>query len=181
MVNFAGLDLSAKKSNPTGLAVIDSSKILRELALVFSDDEILSKILLYKPVVVAVDAPLTFTGEPFRRVDRSLMQAGFKVLPTTFKHMRELGERARLLKEILENENIVVIETHPTSALKSSKCESHVNLFQSFGLKPVLSIIKNKHVVDALISSIVSFHYYYGFSVGFREVDGEIILLPKIC
>uniref|UniRef100_A0A7C2BL82 DUF429 domain-containing protein n=1 Tax=Thermosphaera aggregans TaxID=54254 RepID=A0A7C2BL82_9CREN len=181
MVNFAGLDLSAKKSNPSGIAVVDGSKVLRDLTLVFGDDEILSKILLHKPVVVAVDAPLTFTGEPFRQVDRLLLQAGFRVFPTTFKYMRELSERAGMLKKALEVEDVVVVETHPTSALKSSKCESYVNLFQSFGLKPRPTTLRSKHLVDALVSSIVSFYYYNGLSVSFKEADGEIHLLPKIC
>ena len=181
MVNFAGLDLSAKESNPSGLAVINSFKEIIDLTVVFSDIEIASRKNLYKPIIIAIDAPLTFSGKPFRQVDRSLLKACFRALPITLTYMCELAERAQVLKKILESRNVAVIETHPTSALKSSRCSSHINLFQSFGFKQVTPTLRNKQLIDALISSIVSYHYYHGTSVIFKEADGEVHLLPTLC
>lgn len=179
MVVFGGLDLSATPSRPSGLAIINEDKELLFLGLVFEDFYIISKLSTFKPILVAVDAPLTYTGKPFRNVDKALMRAGFRILPSTWKGMNKLVERALAIKNSMNT--VKFIETHPTSALKSSKCENHNVLFRSFGLKNLPDGIKEKHLIDALIASLVSFFSHLMLSRVFKEDDGEVHLLPILC
>ncbi|MEM2009683.1 MAG: DUF429 domain-containing protein [Thermosphaera sp.] len=179
MVVFAGLDLSASPLRPSGFASINDDREMLSLDLVFDDSEIVDAILTLKPVLVAVDAPLTFTGKPFRNVDKALIRAGYKVFPSTWRGMKELVERALKIKESLIITRF--IETHPSSALKSSGCGNYGNLLRAFGLKNPPENIKNKHLVDALIASLVSYLSYRSISTVIREDDGEIHLLPLLC
>ncbi len=185
MVVFsAGLDLSGKQENPSGLVVLgfDNSRIdLLFLGSLFKDSEILEKILEYRVNIVAIDAPLTkqSSSQHFRRVDLKIKKMEFNVLPLTWRGMNILVERAISIAEKLRSSGVLVIETHPLSSLKSSSCRSVYELAGKHGLNLPSSI--SKHEGDAFIAGLTSIYYYLGRAVVVRDVDGEIVLLPRIC
>lgn len=55
--NIIGIDLAAKQSNKTGFAIL--RKITAKTMLKKSDDEIISQTVKIKPLVIAIDAPLS--------------------------------------------------------------------------------------------------------------------------
>lgn len=69
MTHYVGLDLAWGERNPTGVAVLDDSGRLLELAAVRSDEEILTLLTPYVGggCVVAVDAPLVVTNPSGKR------------------------------------------------------------------------------------------------------------------
>jgi len=93
--------------------------------------------------------------------------------------MRMLVERSLKIKAMIEQYGVVVIETHPLSALKSSGCRDYTQLFTAHGL--ILDREIGRDEADALVSALVAKYYATGnaFKVGAR--DGIVYLLPKIC
>ena len=61
-----------------------------------ADEEILSVAKEEKPAVVGIDAPLSFSGMPFRDCDSAVRHL-CSVLPLTFSGMRKLTERGMRL------------------------------------------------------------------------------------
>ncbi len=177
----AGLDLAGSPRNPSGLAILSLQREVIVLKLLYSDKEILDALAEHRPLVIAVDAPLSVPGEGLRRVDRKMISLGYRVLPPGWRSMRMLSERAVKLKDLIErNLNAVVIETHPLSALKSSSCSSIDELIRELELTCNVESA-SVHEVDALISSLVALRYLSGMSLVISEVDGVVHLLGKVC
>ncbi len=60
----AGIDLAGSNKRPTGLAFLKGRKILG-VSYVFTDDEIVSNLKKYRPMIIGIDAPLTLPkGRP---------------------------------------------------------------------------------------------------------------------
>ena len=57
-----GLDLAASPRRPSGLAILSGSREVTTL-LVYTDDEILDEVEGGKPLVVAIDAPLSIPSK----------------------------------------------------------------------------------------------------------------------
>jgi len=179
--SVAGLDLAGSPRNPSGLAILSLHREVLALKLVYSDEEILRTLAEYRPLVIAIDAPLSIPKESLRSIDRKMISLGYRVLPPGWRSMRMLSERAVKLKDLFErNLNAVVIETHPLSALKSSGCSSIGDLIK--GLKLTYKGEQASiHEVDALISSLVALKYFEGRSLTISEADGIIHLLGRVC
>ncbi len=173
----AGIDLSVKK--PSGLAIICDNK-LAHLELIVKDDDILRVLKSFNTRVVAIDAPLTLPRRGYMRVvDVEMHRRGFRVLPPLWRGMKPLTLRGIELAKRLESEGMEVIETHPTSALKSSYCASKEELIEKvLGIK-VRGVTSDE--VDAIICAIVALMYSKGRYTSVKAPDGTIILLPRIC
>ncbi len=178
MVKVAGLDLRARQDRPSGIAFLQKRRLIF-ISKVYGDEEILSLLDKYKPKIVAIDSPLSHS-RGFRRVDRKMIKMGYKVLPPGWPAMRKLVSRAIRLREILERRGVLVIETHPRSSLLSSGC-SIWELMVREGLEQSLIRDLSKDEIDALIAALTAYHYMIGDYVSVKDVDGEIILLPRIC
>ncbi len=153
-----GIDLAAKNKNPTGICVLNSKL---SCFTVFKDEEILDLINKYKPLIVAIDAPLNIEI-PFREAERELIKRGFHVLPLSLKSMQELSLRAQKLISKIKSK---VIETFPRA----------VERILRFNYKLFKLYFRNKHEYDAWLCAIVAKLYYYGF---YENLKG--IILPKI-
>ena len=123
-MSIVGLDLAGVESRPTGFCILENMKA--EISLIYTNEEILSKIGKTNPRIVAIDAPLSLppgrksleegTGAHLRESDRELLKKGIKFFPVTLGPMRKLTERGMKLKRILEAENFTVIEAYPGGA-----------------------------------------------------------------
>lgn len=160
----SGLDLAAESRNCSGYAVIDlRSMSLVKLVCLYDDDQIVSSMISDQVGVAAVDSPIA--REPrFRSLDREMVRRGFRVLPPSFGHMRELTARGWRLYERLAAEGIEVIETHPRSALKSSGAADCLSLAESLGvdLGTYKSRTLGRDLRDAIVSALVALCYVRG-------------------
>ena len=179
MLYIAGLDLAAKNKNPSGLAIAKGNHV-EVVCKVYSDEEIIERLLRYNVSVVAVDAPLAH-AKGYRRVDLEMKKRGFKVLPPGWNAMKTLVDRAIRLKSFLERHNIVVIETHPKSALKASGYEDYITLFKDYLIMDYATLSNlSKDEVDALICLLVAYYYTKGKVCVVEADDGIIYLLPTL-
>ncbi|OYT37782.1 MAG: hypothetical protein B6U89_06835 [Desulfurococcales archaeon ex4484_58] len=177
MVRVAGLDPAGTPKRYSGLAVLDDNRLIY-INKLRHDYEIVNTVLSLKPVVIAIDSPLSYANT-YREVDLKMKRMGYKVLPPGWRAMRMLVERSLRFKELFEKNRIVVIETHPYSALKSSGCSSHDELFSRENIK--IDKLLSRDEYDALIAALVAKYYVEGKVLIVSARDGIIYLLPRIC
>lgn len=177
MVRVAGLDPSGSPRRYSGLAILDNNKLLYIAKLKY-DTDIVNTVLFYKPVIIAIDSPLSH-AHSFREVDLLMKKKGYKVLPPGWRSMKMLIERSLRFKQLFEENNIVVIETHPYSALKSSGCRDYDELFKTHNI--IIPRILSRDEYDAIVSALVAKYYAEEKCLKIEARDGIIYLLPKIC
>lgn len=178
-IRVCGLDLAGKESNPSGLAFVTNG-CLEEYLILYSDEEIISKILASNVSVLAIDAPLSH-AKGYRKVDLKMIKKGFKLLPPGWKGMKMLVRRAINIKKAVEGKGIVVIETHPLSALKNTGItglKESLNAFINLKNTDLTSLPKD--IIDAIICSAVAWAYIRNEVEIISDVDGEVVLLKKV-
>ena len=164
-MKFCGVDLAAKEKNPTGLAMIDGKKV--RVWTIHTDEEIIEKIIDEKPVIVAIDAPLTTRVD--RYADKYLRKYG--ALSLKIPAMMTLAKRA--LNLVAKLNDTKVIEVFPTATAKilgfyrKNKMEM-LSFFSSF----ILPQVKNEHEVDAIIAAYTAYLHSKGET---EIVDGVVI------
>ena len=183
---IAGLDLAAKEDRCSGFAIIRTSELKSKLILLrclSTDDEIVDSIIKYGISLVAVDAPIT-PKPVMREVDRVMIKSGFKVFPPSFSWMKKLTQRAYNLYLTLRSHGVKVIETHPKSALTSSRISNVSKLCNVLGIDIEgyeETINRNKDLRDALISALVAYCYVMNICVKVvKAYDGEIYLIKEL-
>lgn len=182
-MKISGLDLAAQDRNCSGYAVIDlSSMSLAKVVCLYSDEQIVSSILSDSVELVSMDSPIV--EEPrFRSVDREAIRRGFRIMSPSFKSMKKLTQRGWKLYSVLSSEGIKVIETHPSSALKSSGAGDCFKLAELLGLNlgNYKQKIFNKDLRDALVSALVALCYVRGDCLlTISAEDGEIYLIRSV-
>lgn len=177
MVRVAGLDPSGSEKKYSGLAILDDNQLIYINKLKY-DTDILSIVLTLKPVVLAIDSPLSF-AESYREVDLLMKKHGYRVLPTGWLSMRKLVERSIRFKQAFEKNSIVVIETHPYSALKSSNCSDIDELIRLHDIR--IHRVLSRDEYDAIIAALVAKYYAENRVFRVEARDGILYLLPKIC
>ncbi len=164
-MKFLGLDLAAKEKNPSGLATIEGRKI--GVWTLHTDEEIMKRIREEKPIMVAIDAPLTTRVD--RYADKYLRRYG--ALSLKIPAMMTLAKRA--LNIVAQIKEIRVIEVFPTATAKilgfyrRNKMEM-LSFFSSF----ILPEVKNEHEVDAIIAAYTAHLHFMGET---ETVDGVVI------
>lgn len=183
VIYCCGLDLAARERKPSGLTIlkIDNSVELIEIRELYGDSNILAELSKYDRLIVAIDSPLSLpvNNMSYRQVDLELRKMGYRVLPPTWRYMKELTIRAMELTKVLNNRGIVVFETHPRSSLKSSHCNTFEELVNAVDLSVPRDL--SIHEVDSVIAAITCVFHVRGRSIVISSVDGSIVLLPKIC
>ncbi len=180
MVRLVGIDLAGSAKRPTGIAEIDCQSMTLRVVKVYDDEEIVKITVTPKPLIVAIDAPLTMPREGYlREVDKFMHKLGLPVLPPLFPGMRRLTERGIKLKSFLEEAGIRVIEVHPRSTLKV--------LMKKFGKVDLLEIMRlysikfsrrrlSKDERDAILAALTAYLYYTNNYREVRARDGTLIL-----
>lgn len=187
-----GIDLAAKEEKCTGFAVIEINDRARliDTRCVYDNRSIVENITMLSnrnKIVIAIDAPFSFSVKGgYRYVDLKMISLGYRVLPPNMGGMRNLTNRAIELIKILKHhlEFVDIIETHPRSALKSSKCPTIQHLLSVLDIDFTIfnnNLVNNKDIVDAIIASVVAYGYVKNTSLAVEDVDGVIWILKKIC
>ncbi len=186
---YLGLDLAGSEKRATGFAVIFTST-LEDFGIVRSNEEIFSIIDLWRPDIVAIDSPLSYSELPYRECDLKLKLLGANPLPLNLPGMKMLIDRAIKLKNEMEKRGIEVIETFPHGILrvlgyekkpksktKRGKLMSEILLL--FGIKKgkYFSSLSTDEF-DAILCSLAA--YSYGIK-HYIELKGEgcSIILPR--
>ncbi len=167
-----GVDLAGKPSNPTGLCAKEGEgKVFKT---VYSEKEITSFIEEFKPLVVAIDAPI-MKGEPrIRLADKLLRRYG--ALPPTLESMRDLTIRGSRLAERL-SKHYEVIEVFPTATAKILKIyrRDYRRTADILGVN-----VRNKHELDAYLCCLTAEYYLKGEVERIGDSDGWVIVPRKL-
>jgi len=182
----AGLDLSASAKRCSGYAEIDmASRSLTTALCLYTDDEILFT-ASSRASIVAVDAPIA--GEArMRELDREAIRRGYRVLPPSLGGMRALTARAWRIYIELSRRGVVVIETHPRSAMKSSGFGGVREILEAYGISPTAVEVLmplSRDIADAIVAAVVAYCYRIGGCIEeVRASDGVLYLLrpPGSC
>ncbi|MEM4718338.1 MAG: hypothetical protein QXE81_06270 [Desulfurococcaceae archaeon] len=181
-----GVDLSANERKTSGLSILklngNNQNIQLQYIGKFKEDRELIGIIKHNGVqAVAIDSPLTMPklGSYYRKVDLKMIKMGYRVLPPAWPSMRRLTERGIRLATILNSMGITVIETHPSSCVKSSGCGTYEHLLQMLGILKIQRVSRDEK--DALVSALLCLYYMLKNSIIIQDEDGSIALLPRIC
>ncbi|MGC9112089.1 DUF429 domain-containing protein [Acidilobus sp.] len=177
MPSFVGIDLAASPKRVTGLAVVRGRSVSTKST--HTDEEILNFIVAEFPEVVALDSPLSLGRGPFRDFELAAVSKGFRLLPLTMRSMRSLAIRGMRIAHALSSLGIKVIETHPTSAVKSSGCADVHDIIRSLDLEVVPGSMSNRHEVDAAVAALAAMCYSARTYYSFKGLEGELVLLPE--
>lgn len=177
---YAGLDLAAKPTNPSGLAILKGSKQkpkLTKLSNAFTDEQIIEAV---KGVnYLAIDAPL-IKGKPngMRLAEKHLISLGLRVFTPSF--LQNLSLRAQKLINKLPK-NIKIIEVHPRSSALMLGLNVQRPVFNQPQLKKLLDAnniaCANKHQFDGLVSAYTAY-LYQNNRTRLAGENGSFIALP---
>lgn len=186
MVIFCiGIDLAAKENRPSGVSIIKYTSIskleLVKVTRIYKDDDLVDTVTRYRQAIVALDSPLSLPKEGmyYRQVDLELKRMGYKVLPPAWHTMKHLTLRAMKLSQIFKAHEISVIETHPLSSLKSSKCETFDRLVKALEITVPTYLTKDER--DSIIAAVTCVFYVNKEAVIIKSLNGSIVILPEIC
>jgi predicted nuclease with RNAse H fold len=154
-VIVVGVDLSIQR--PSAVVAMDKCEVLY-LALADSDDDITAVASLMRPLVVAVDAPLSYPqeGRGLRDVERELRRLGFNLLPPLMGPMKKLTERGIALSKKLTSN---VIEVHPLTSMKAMGL-TREELRRHLG-------VRHEDLIDAFAAALTAVAYVEGLYIMF--------------
>lgn len=187
-----GLDLAGTSTRPTGLCVL--TDLEAETKLVYGDAEIAEEIRRLRPVVIAVDAPLSLprgrksieerTDVHLRECDRELLKRRIKFFPVTIGPMRKLTARGIALKESLKETDTRVIEVYPGGAQdvlriprKQRGLDKLKEGLEKLGIKGLTERLSD-HELDAVTCAYVGYLFLSGKACNYGTRD-QVIVMPQ--
>jgi len=191
---FVGIDLAGVETRPTGFCVLNKKMEIATF-LLYTDKQILEKILKLRPKVVAIDAPLALplgrkslerrSNIHLRECDRGLLRMKIKFFPITLGPMRSLTKRGIRLKRKIEREGIEVIETYPGAIQdllkiprKNKGIKKLVSGLKRFGIRGLSGKMSN-HELDAITCALLGKMYSEGNYMAIGNPKEILMILPK--
>jgi predicted nuclease with RNAse H fold len=191
-MSIVGLDLAGVETRPTGFCSLSDMSV--ETSLIYTDKEIIDKIIGIHPKIIAVDAPLCLppgrktieerTNIHLRESDRELLKKGIRLFPITLGPMRKLTIRGIFLKSVLEAREFIVIEAYPGGAQdvlgiprKQHGIEKLKSGLEKLGFKGLKSEISH-HELDAITCALVGKLFLEGNAVTYGAPNQGIVM-PK--
>ncbi|MEM2929727.1 MAG: DUF429 domain-containing protein [Thermoproteota archaeon] len=190
---FIGIDLAGVEKKPSGFAVLDEFMSVSTMIL-YTDAEVLREVLRLKPVVTAIDAPLSMpkgrisleagSNIHFRGCDLELLKRGIRFFPVTLGPMRLLTERGIRLRNMLESSGFKVIEVYPGGAQdilgvprKSAGVERLRKGLARLKIKG-LREVKTHHELDAVTAALVAKMFHDGDYEAYGDPEEGLIVMP---
>lgn len=188
-----GIDLAGSDRRPSGICFLSGRQLITKL--IYLDEEILSEVEEFKPLLVAIDAPLSLPiGKTLnsrycvRKCDEELRRFGIKFFPINFAGMRSLTERGIKLRKQLESRGIRTIETYPGAfydlfGLPRPKSKGMIPpvleaLKERFSLK-VARMDLSVHEIDSIACALVGLLYLKGETISLGDPKEGLMILPK--
>jgi len=186
-LSVCGIDLAVKRERCTGYALIviygENNAVLASVHCLHGLKEVVENVVRDRVSVAAIDAPISGGGR-VRDVEREMWRRGFKVLPPSMPWMRKLTKLGEALARNLRELGVEVLETHPSSALKSSGVGSVPELLDTMGVgfprNYLSTITSSKDLRDAVIAAVVAYCYVTGCVECVEADDGTIYLIRKL-
>ncbi|MCX8188753.1 MAG: DUF429 domain-containing protein [Nitrososphaeria archaeon] len=192
-MHVVGLDLSGSTKRGSGICLIHNCNV--KTFVLYSDKEILEKIISSNARVIAVDAPLSLpkgrkslddkNGPHLRECDKELLRRKIKFFPLTLGAMRKLTERGIRLKELLKEKGYEVIEVYPGGAQdiwkfprKNKNLEELRKNLESIGLKGDFEKMGHDEL-DAVTAALVGILYLLGGHDEYGDRSEGTIIMPK--
>jgi predicted nuclease with RNAse H fold len=184
-MKFIGIDLAGNPKNETGFCILEiltEDKKIVNTSLLHSDSEILEKIKLINPELIAIDAPLTYAGMN-RKCDDELQSYG--ALPVTLRGMEILAKRGSNLAEQLKIQGYKYIEVYATASSKILGLhDKHEKEMQKKLLESNLSgdldrRLLNKDELDSISCALTAYLHSLGATDEVGDADGKIII-PRV-
>ncbi|MEM1538798.1 MAG: DUF429 domain-containing protein [Candidatus Bathyarchaeia archaeon] len=179
-----GLDLAGIPKNPTGWAVWQNKKV--ETSIIYRNREILQKIILVNPTIVAIDAPLKFPKKgSFRKADKDLIARGYRVFPPGLPAMKTLTLRAIKLNKLITEKGIKTIEVHPTSTRKALNMPTKdfrqiQKILECMGIEGSLKMrVLTAHEIDAVTAALTAYLHIKGATEVLGDEEEGYIIVPK--
>lgn len=148
---ICGIDLAGTESRPTGICLLDTTQRFHTL---YTDEDIYALVQSTAPSLVAVDAPLSYTGQPFRDGDAHLRRE-YPLLPLTFKGMQKLAQRGIQLKSHLSPP---LIEVYP----HASKHRLGIQTSEDLRIYGFSTLPGSIHELDAAAAALTGQYYLRG-------------------
>jgi predicted nuclease with RNAse H fold len=178
-----GIDLAGKEENPTGFAIWRNTNV--ETCLIYTNKEILDKVVQANPKIVAIDAPLNLPKNGiFRKADKELIKKGYRIFPPGLPAMKKLTLRAIELNRLITEVGIQTIEVHPTSTRKAlgmptKDWEKIQNILKSIGLAGPLSEHRlTPHEIDAITAALTGYLHMEGLTESVGDHEEGYIIVP---
>ena len=195
-MNVVGVDLAGVENRKTGVCILNM-KLWVKTEIVYTDEEIIKRVLNSKPKVAAIDAPLALpkgretleerSDIHLRRCDRELLRMGIKFFPITLGPMRKLTSRGIRLRKALEEQGLEVIETYPGAAqdlLGLPRKHRGVEILRraliDYGCKgDVKKDEISDHELDAIVCALVGKMYVEGHYLAIGDPSEILMILPR--
>jgi len=183
-MKFVGIDLAGSPKNDTGFCILETDGEARTVStyLLGTDPEIIEKTVKAAPLLVAIDAPLTYSGNN-RRCDEELR--GYGALPVTLRGMEVLARRGSSLAVKLAESNIKAIEVYATASAKilglydKDERAMQKKLLDAKVAGATERRLLKKDELDAVFSALTAYLHYNGASQKVGDDAGKIII-PKV-
>ena len=181
-MKIVGIDLAGNPKNETGFCVLEANhdKFV-STEILYSDSEIINKLKEVNPEIIAIDAPLTFSGNN-RRCDDLLREYGS--LPVTLRGMVILANRGSELAKNL-SKKFKLIEVFSTATAKIlGMYEKDDNVVQKNLLNSgIKGDIEKKFLVrdelDAIFAALTGYLYLNKETESIGDENG-IIVIPRV-
>ena len=186
-MKIIGIDLAGNPKNDTGFCILNvenktGGKIVTTRIL-HSNSEIIKKITAQiKPELIAIDAPLIYSGKQ-RECDDRLR--GYGALPVTLRGMEVLAVRGAELADELKQMHLNFIEVFSTASAKILGLHnSRGTIIQKeligMGLKgDTEKRMLSKDELDAIFAAITGYLHLIGQSESIGDENGKIVV-PKV-
>jgi predicted nuclease with RNAse H fold len=180
-----GIDLAASSRNPSGWALLKGNTV--KTSLVYTDSEILEKIVRNHPALIAIDAPLSLPekGTFFRKAEREMIRKGYRVFPPNLPAMKKLALRAIRLNRLIEEKRYKTIEVHPTSTRKALQMllkdwKAIQEILKTLGLKGELETRPlATHEIDAVTAALTAVLHLKSQTERVGDEEKGYITVPK--
>ncbi|MEM0481012.1 MAG: DUF429 domain-containing protein [Candidatus Aenigmatarchaeota archaeon] len=191
-MKVVGIDLAGSEKRNTGFCLLKND--FAKVEILKKDNEIIEKTKKEKPLVIAIDAPLSLPkgrksieeiGPHFRKCDLELKKFKIKFFPITIGPMRKLTERGMRIKNELEKLGFKVIETFPGAVYDLLKIERKnkekiYKFFSSFFKinKSLKEITLDE--LDSIACAYVAKLYLENKVIELGDKDEGTLIIPKL-
>lgn len=180
-MKIVGVDLAGNPSNDTGLCLltVDGSKSVKT-EILHSDEDILKRIHEIKPDVIAIDAPLIFSGDK-RQCDHILREYG--TLPVTLRGMEILAIRGANLSKKLEDFKVIEVFATATGkilGLYDKDTRRVQKMLISAGIEGDIGTrFLTRDELDSIFAALTGFLHLDGKTKTVGDAGGEIVV-PEV-
>ncbi len=180
--------MAGNPKNPTGFCLleVENDKKVVKTEILHSNSEIIEKLEEIRPKIIAIDAPLTYSGRN-RRCDDELRVYG--ALPVTLRGMEVLAIRGRELAKELKTRNFNFIEIFATATgkilgfysdnKKTAKREMQKNLLKANLSGDLERKLLTKDEIDAVFAAITGYLHLTNATRDVGDDEGRIII-PEV-